>query len=96
MGLIIAGSSLQAKFTSYDEEGNRIWEPDGKQIIVTYSPSQIIYPVAPNVTDPVSDCSTLELISPDLWITLDGYDEHYPCGILLIRTIVMSSPQMNS
>ena len=28
--------------------------------------------VAPNVGDPMGDCSTLELISPDLWITLDG------------------------
>ncbi|KAF9486143.1 hypothetical protein BDN70DRAFT_870239 [Pholiota conissans] len=55
--LIVAASSLQAKFTSYDEDGNRIWEPD-----------------APNIADPVCDCSTLELLSPDLWITLDGYE----------------------
>ncbi|KAH9477356.1 Protein CFT1 [Psilocybe cubensis] len=55
--LIVAASSLQAKFTSYDEDGNRIWEPD-----------------APNIADPLCDCSTLELISPDLWITLDGYE----------------------
>ena len=27
--LIVAASSLQAKFTSYDEDGNRIWEPEG-------------------------------------------------------------------
>lgn len=27
--LIVASSSLQAKFTSYDEDGNRIWESDG-------------------------------------------------------------------
>ena len=27
---------------------------------------------APNISDPVCDCSTLELISPDHWITLDG------------------------
>ncbi|KAF8191243.1 CPSF A subunit region-domain-containing protein [Pholiota molesta] len=55
--LIVAASSLQAKFTSYDEDGNRIWEPD-----------------APNIADPVTDCSTLELISPDLWTTLDGFE----------------------
>ncbi|KAF8970332.1 CPSF A subunit region-domain-containing protein [Flammula alnicola] len=55
--LIVAASSLQAKFTSYDEDGNRIWEPD-----------------APNIADPVCDCSTLELLSPDLWITLDGFE----------------------
>ncbi|KAJ7779545.1 CPSF A subunit region-domain-containing protein [Mycena olivaceomarginata] len=44
-----------AKFASFDEDGNRIWEPD-----------------APNVGDPLCDCSCLELISPDLWITMDG------------------------
>ncbi|KAF8880473.1 CPSF A subunit region-domain-containing protein, partial [Gymnopilus junonius] len=55
--LIVAASSLQAKFTSYDEDGNRIWEPD-----------------APNITDPMCDCSTLELISPDFWMTLDGFE----------------------
>ena len=27
--LIVAASSLQAKFTSYDEDGNRVWEPEG-------------------------------------------------------------------
>ncbi|KAJ7135425.1 CPSF A subunit region-domain-containing protein [Mycena crocata] len=55
--LIVASSSLQAKFASFDEDGNRIWEPD-----------------APNVTDPLCDCSCLELISPDLWITMDGFE----------------------
>jgi cleavage and polyadenylation specificity factor subunit 1 len=28
--LIVAASSLQAKFASFDEDGNQIWEPDGK------------------------------------------------------------------
>jgi cleavage and polyadenylation specificity factor subunit 1 len=28
-GLIVAESSLKAKFVSYDKDGNRIWEPDG-------------------------------------------------------------------
>ncbi|KAJ6481684.1 CPSF A subunit region-domain-containing protein [Mycena sanguinolenta] len=55
--LIVAASSLQAKFASFDEDGNRIWEPD-----------------APNVGDPHCDCSCLELISPDLWITMDGFE----------------------
>ncbi|KAJ7481615.1 CPSF A subunit region-domain-containing protein [Mycena latifolia] len=55
--LIVAASSLQAKFASFDEDGNRVWEPD-----------------APNVADPQCDCSCLELISPDLWITMDGYE----------------------
>ncbi|KAJ7747964.1 CPSF A subunit region-domain-containing protein [Mycena maculata] len=55
--LIVAASSLQAKFASFDEDGNRTWEPD-----------------APNVADPLCDCSCLELISPDLWITMDGFE----------------------
>ncbi|PFH48729.1 hypothetical protein AMATHDRAFT_64747 [Amanita thiersii Skay4041] len=55
--LIVAASSLQARFTSYDEDGNRVWEPD-----------------APNISDPISECSTLELISPELWITMDGFE----------------------
>ncbi|KAF8631110.1 hypothetical protein AX17_005155 [Amanita inopinata Kibby_2008] len=55
--LIVAASSLQAQFASYDEDGNRVWEPD-----------------APNIADPVCDCSTLELISPELWITMDGFE----------------------
>jgi cleavage and polyadenylation specificity factor subunit 1 len=28
--LIVAASSLQAQFASFDEDGNKIWEPDGK------------------------------------------------------------------
>ncbi|TFK70705.1 hypothetical protein BDN72DRAFT_838644 [Pluteus cervinus] len=55
--LIIAGSSLQARFASFDEDGNKLWEPD-----------------APNISDPICECSTLELISPDLWVTMDGYE----------------------
>ncbi|KAJ7130141.1 CPSF A subunit region-domain-containing protein [Mycena epipterygia] len=55
--LIVAASSLQAKFASFDEDGIRMWEPD-----------------AANVADPLCDCSCLELISPDLWITMDGFE----------------------
>ncbi|KAK7042372.1 protein CFT1 [Favolaschia claudopus] len=55
--LIVAASSLQAEFASFDEDGNRVWEPD-----------------APNVGDPLCDTSCLELISPDYWITMDGFE----------------------
>lgn len=55
--LIVAASSLQARFASYDEDGNRLWEAD-----------------APNISDPICDCSTLELISPELWFTMDGFE----------------------
>ncbi|KAG6812354.1 hypothetical protein H0H92_003254 [Tricholoma furcatifolium] len=55
--LIVAASSLQARFASFDEEGNKVWEPE-----------------TPNVSDPLCDCSTLELISPDIWVTMDGFE----------------------
>ncbi|KAK0240309.1 CPSF A subunit region-domain-containing protein [Armillaria nabsnona] len=55
--LIVAASSLEARFASFDEDGNRVWEPD-----------------ASNVGYPMTDCSTLELISPDLWISMDGFE----------------------
>jgi cleavage and polyadenylation specificity factor subunit 1 len=29
---------------------------------------------APNISDPTIECSTLELISPDLWVSMDGYE----------------------
>ena len=37
--LLVAASSLQATFTSYDEDRNVIWEPDGEQlrILVTWT-----------------------------------------------------------
>jgi len=28
--LVVAASSLQARFASFDEDGNRLWEPDGE------------------------------------------------------------------
>jgi hypothetical protein len=33
--LIVAASSLQARFASYDEDGNRVWEPDGTDLKLT-------------------------------------------------------------
>ncbi|TFY69793.1 hypothetical protein EVG20_g3009 [Dentipellis fragilis] len=56
-GLIVAASSLQAQFTSFDEDGNQTWEPD-----------------TPNVSYPTTECSTLELFTPDSWTTLDGFE----------------------
>ncbi|KAG6916934.1 hypothetical protein DXG01_004621 [Tephrocybe rancida] len=55
--LIVAASSLKARFASFDEDGNKVWEPE-----------------TPNVSDPLCDCSTLELISPDIWVTMDGFE----------------------
>ncbi|KAA1478696.1 hypothetical protein DENSPDRAFT_845850 [Dentipellis sp. KUC8613] len=56
-GLIVAASSLQAQFTSFDEDGTQTWEPD-----------------TPNVSYPTTECSTLELFTPDSWTTLDGFE----------------------
>ncbi|KAJ3731262.1 CPSF A subunit region-domain-containing protein [Lentinula guzmanii] len=36
--------------------------------------NRIWAPDAPNISDPTTECSTLELISPDLWVSLDGYE----------------------
>ncbi|KAF5370352.1 hypothetical protein D9758_007006 [Tetrapyrgos nigripes] len=55
--LIVAAASLEAKFALFDEDNNRVWEPD-----------------AHNISDMTTECSTLELISPDLWVTMDGYE----------------------
>ncbi|KAI0687702.1 CPSF A subunit region-domain-containing protein [Cytidiella melzeri] len=55
--LVIAASSLQATFTSYDEDGVVVWEPD-----------------SPNISLPKCESSTLELIAPDTWVTMDGYE----------------------
>jgi hypothetical protein len=34
--LIVAASDLKARFTSFDEEGNKIWEPDGKTLLFSF------------------------------------------------------------
>jgi len=73
--LIVAASSLQAKFASFDEDGNRIWEPD-----------------APNVGDPLCDCSCLELISPDLWITMDGFEFATNEFITALSCVTLETP----
>ncbi|CCL98048.1 uncharacterized protein FIBRA_00042 [Fibroporia radiculosa] len=54
--LIVAASSQQSKFASYDEDGNIVWEPDT------------------NISFPSCECSALELISPEGWVTMDGYE----------------------
>ncbi|KAF9031687.1 hypothetical protein BDZ89DRAFT_948625 [Hymenopellis radicata] len=59
--LIVAASTLEATFASFDEDGNRLWS-----LMVSF--------LSPNVSYPMAECSTLELISPDVWVTMDGFE----------------------
>ncbi|KAJ4482302.1 CPSF A subunit region-domain-containing protein [Lentinula aciculospora] len=36
--------------------------------------NRIWTPDASNISDPTTECSTLELISPELWVSMDGYE----------------------
>lgn len=69
--LLVAASSLQAKFSSFDEDSNLIWEPDGASF-PTEIVIRILTSAAPNVSFPFCESSTLELISPDTWVSMDG------------------------
>lgn len=81
--LIVAASSFQNRFASYDEDGNVVWEPDSECIKTRYlacrSPNDRDAASGPNISSPLCECSTLELISPDGWITMDG------CVVLRLR-----------
>jgi cleavage and polyadenylation specificity factor subunit 1 len=77
--LIVAASTSQARFASFDEDGNRYWEPDGTYLCSFLDNSSsffFVLPIASNVSFPTCECSALELISPDSWITMDGYGGH--------------------
>ena len=77
--LVVAASSFMNRFASYDEDGNIVWEPDSECIKGSLS---LVYArltdgcdliAGPNISFPHCETSTLELISPDGWITMDGY-----------------------
>ena len=72
--LMVAASLMQAPFASYDEDGNESWTPDGESCLLCYCShtETFIYFIAPNVSYPMSECSALELFSPD-YIAIDGY-----------------------
>jgi len=62
-------TSLQAEFTSFDEEGNKVWEPDRKQLV---SFDQLLYMIttdgfefAPNEFVTSLECVTLETFSTE-------------------------------
>jgi cleavage and polyadenylation specificity factor subunit 1 len=72
-GLLVAAASLKTRFVMFDEDGNTLWGPDGEQPLYRHKGvSDKMAPLAPNIGDPCMECSTLELISPDDWATMDG------------------------
>ncbi|KAG9018279.1 mRNA cleavage and polyadenylation factor subunit [Tulasnella sp. 427] len=54
---VLVVTNRMATFTVYDEEGTRLWSPDGS-----------------GVSNPTMECSSLELLSPDTWTPIDGYE----------------------
>ena len=68
----MAASSLQARFASYDEDGNIVWEPDGLCPGCMSDDLDLTIITGNGVSFPGADCSTLELISPEHWVTMDG------------------------
>lgn len=70
--LVVAASVLTASFASFDEEGARIWDKD-RRFLLEYHLSKFLSLLSvPSISDPTTECSSLELISPDLWISMDG------------------------
>ncbi len=67
---MIAASLVEAQFSSYDEDGNELWVPDGELCLLCYC--HILRLLVPNVSYPMSESSALELFSPD-FIAVDGY-----------------------
>lgn len=73
--LIVAASSRQSQFASYDDDGNIVWEPDGgscTSLGCLCSHASTTHVLAPNVSFPHCDSSTLELLMPEAWVTMDG------------------------
>ncbi|KIM77442.1 hypothetical protein PILCRDRAFT_91162 [Piloderma croceum F 1598] len=72
--LIVAASSLQAVFASFDKEGNKIWESDCEQSnylflkfpCIESNPQHRMWHILCVIALP------LEVILPDSWITMDG------------------------
>lgn len=73
--LIVAAATLQARFASYNEDSQKIWEPDGERIFLlghSWMQTDSCSSSAPDIRDASIDCSALELVSPDGWATMDG------------------------
>ena len=72
--LIVAASSLQAKFSSFNEDQEQYMGTlDSKLKVLVKQCRALLSSSALNVSDPTCDCSTLELIAPDSWMTMGGY-----------------------
>ena len=104
--LLVAASSFMNRFASYDEDGNIVWEPDSQCLYSRYlvyvrpSLTAVSSFIGPNISYPYCETSTLELVSPDGWITMDGCVLHLSDvlrehGLLMCATGT-SSRQTNS
>ena len=76
-GLMVAAATLMSKFGLFDEDGNRMWEPDGMwgafiETIVLAATQVYEHVLATNVDYPTSESSTLELCTSDFNHTFDG------------------------
>jgi cleavage and polyadenylation specificity factor subunit 1 len=70
-GLLIASATLKAPFASYDEDANIMWEPEGRYTRL-HRVTRTEDHAGPNIAWPTADSSTLELITSDTFITMDG------------------------
>ena len=74
--MIVAAASFMNSFASYDEDGNIVWVPDSEftifnELYVRWT--NYFDCSGSNISAPYCETSMLELVSPDRWITMDGY-----------------------
>jgi cleavage and polyadenylation specificity factor subunit 1 len=79
--LIVGAAALQGDFSAFDEDNNEVWAPEGVLFFSSLSNCLPCSPthgadewdIAPNVPYPKTDCSALELLTPEGWVAMDGY-----------------------
>lgn len=70
--LILAASNSRCEYILFDDEGNSVWEPDGEPLL-SFSPTFTKFMLsAANVSFPTLPVSSLELVDPAHWTTIDG------------------------
>lgn len=77
-GLVVGAAVLKSDFSTFDEENNEVWEPDGDySLLVPACLTTSDLPSAPNVAYPETDASALELLTSEGWVALDGYESTF-------------------